>query len=291
MTGWVAATAAAAMIGAAAVAPGTYGQSFTVTQSLDSAPLSPELEQIVRVWKSSGSQIGLTIRDLTPDDLKSKAGTTGVVIEEVETDSPASKAGFRAGDVVVEFDGERVRSTRQFTRLVQETAGGRPVQTAVLRDGQRVTLSVEPREGGPFRGSGGLKNFGDLQYAPKAIVPPARLEMMPKIATAFGTGRLGISVNDLSPQLAEYFSTKEGVLVTSVTADSIASKSGVRAGDVITALDGGAVSTSADLRRRVQRLEQGDEFTLGIVRDKKAMSLKGKLEPAAAKPSKARTIL
>jgi serine protease Do len=290
MTGWVAATATAALIGAAAVAPGAYGQSFTLTQSNDGIfATAPELEQAVRVLKGFGGQIGVTVRDLTADDLKGKAGSTGVVIEEVETDGPASKAGFRAGDVVVEFDGERVRSTRQFTRLVQETAAGQPVATVVLRDGQRVTLSVEPRPSGSFRYEG-FKSF-DLKPAPKMIPPAAALDLMPKIAGVYGTGRLGISINDLSPQLAEYFGTKEGVLVTSVAEKSVASRSGVRAGDVITAIDGGAVSTSADLRRRVQRLEHGDEFTLGVVRDKKTLSLKGKLDPEPARRSGVRTIL
>ena len=96
----------------------------------------------------AGSQIGVTIRDLTDEDLKGKASTGGVAIENVEAESPAEKAGFKAGDIVVEFDGERVRSGRQFTRLVQESATGRTVPAAVVREGQRVALNVLPREGG-----------------------------------------------------------------------------------------------------------------------------------------------
>jgi serine protease Do len=272
------------MIGTVAAAPAAYGQSVIWAQ--DSDALSPELSQAFRVFKGFGGQIGVTIRDLTPDDAKGKAAGTGVVIEQVETDSPAAKAGFRAGDIVVEFDGERVRSTRQFTRLVQETPAGRPVAAAVLRDGQRVTLNVEPRESGSFRM---LQGFGDFAFTTPKAIPPAKLA--PRVETFFGAGRLGITVNDLSPQLADYFGTKEGVLVTSVTDNSVAGKSGVKAGDVITALDGGAVSTGADLRRRLQRLEQGDEFTLTIVRDKKTMSVKGKLDPSPARTGAGRVIL
>ena len=68
------------------------------------------------------------------------------MIEEVAEDSPAAKAGLKKGDIVVEFDGERVRSVRQFTRLVQETPAGRKIQTALMRDGQKLTMTVEPRE-------------------------------------------------------------------------------------------------------------------------------------------------
>jgi len=288
MTGWVAATAAAVVIGAVATAPATYGQQsieWVQSRDSDSAGMT-ELEQAFRLMKGPGGQIGVTIRDLTQDDLKGKAGSSGVVIEQVETDSPAAKAGFRAGDVVVEFDGERVRSTRQFTRLVQETATGRPVAAAVLRDGQRVTLNVEPRESGSFRMVDG---FGNFAFSTPKMVPPAKVA--PRIETLLGTGRLGITVSDLSSQLAGYFGTKDGVLVTSVNDNSVASKIGVRAGDVITGIDGGTVTTGADLRRRLQRLEEGDEFTLTIVRDKKTLSLKGKLEPSPTRSGAGRVIL
>ena len=84
----------------------------------------------------------MSIRDVDGSD-KTKAAA-GVVIESVDEDSPASKAGLKTGDIVTEFDGERVRSVRQFTRLVSETPEGRTVATVVMRDGQRVTVNVTP---------------------------------------------------------------------------------------------------------------------------------------------------
>ena len=117
---------------------------------------------------------------------------------------------------------------------------------------------------------------------------PARSDIFP-FAMVGGTGQLGISVSELPAQLAEYFGTKEGVLVTTVNENSVAGKTGVKAGDVITSLDGGSINDSADLRRRAQRLEPGDEFTLGIVRDKKPMTLKGKMD--SPRRTTGRTIL
>ena len=104
-------------------------------------------------------------------------------------------------------------------------------------------------------------------------------------------GQLGISVDELSAQLSEYFATKEGVLVTTVRDNSNASRAGVKAGDVITSINGGTVTSAADLRRRAQRLEGGDEFTLGIVRDRKPMTLKGKVEAMQPRKSSVRTIV
>ena len=103
---------------------------------------------IVQVLAGTGSWIGVSVRDVVADDVSKMKlqGPAGVVVEEVTGESPAETAGLKAGDVIVEFDGERVRSTRQFTRLVQETPSGRKVQASVVREGQRVPLSIEPHE-------------------------------------------------------------------------------------------------------------------------------------------------
>jgi serine protease Do len=235
-----------------------------------------------------GGRLGVSVRETDAEEAKRAKQTGGVVIEDVRADSPAAKAGLKAGDIVVEFDGERVRSTRQFTRLVQETPVERPVPTVVVRDGQRVTLSVQTEGSDNFayfrdfgRGNA-LKVVPPRPPAPPAAPKPPALDMFPRLEQYFSyssSGRLGITVDSLSTQLAEYFGTKDGVLVTSVNTDSAAAKAGLKAGDVITAIDGTAVDSVDDLSRRTQRLDSGAEFTLEIVRDKKPMTLKGKLEP------------
>ena len=96
----------------------------------------------VMVLDGRGAQLGVMV-----SDVDAKATTGGVKIDEVNDDSPAEKAGIKAGDVVVEYDGERVRSARQFTRLVQETPEGRSVAIALLRDGKRQTVNATPETG------------------------------------------------------------------------------------------------------------------------------------------------
>ena len=102
------------------------------------------------VFTLGGARIGISVRDLEGADLKN-APSSGVLVDAVDEGSPAEKAGLRKGDVIVEFDGERVRSVRQFTRLVGETPAGRTVTAAVQRDGQRVSVNVTPRESDGFR--------------------------------------------------------------------------------------------------------------------------------------------
>ena len=294
MNTWKTAAITAALAGAAAA-----GAAFLPPAHAQSArpAVAPRALEILG---ARGSQIGASIRDLDEDDVKGTKLTaqTGVVIEDVVEDGPAAKAGLKKGDVVVEFDGERVRSVRQFTRLVQETPAGRKTQASVMRDGQKVNLTVEPRESNGFNLFGDLDSvrvLGDLgrdfnldipapparpaRPAPAPPMPPAA-PMFPDVESfVWRSGNsLGISAGDLSAQLADYFGTKDGVLVTSVADNSAAAKAGVKAGDVVTSFNGTDVTTPSDLRRRVQRLSDGDEFTVGVVRDRKALTLKGKLE-------------
>jgi len=294
MNAWKCGAAAVALVAAAGIGaaflPPAHAQATTRV-------VTPKAVQVV---SGRGSQIGVTIRDVEDADAKASklAAPTGVIIEEVADDSPASKAGLKKGDVVLEFDGERVRGVRHFTRLVQETPAGRRVQTSVMRDGQKLNVTIEPRA------SGGFSYFGDDDRmsvlrdladgwrvdipkpaapappaAPKPPAPPA-FPAFPDFDTFVwrsGNG-LGISVGDLPDQLAQYFGTKDGVLVTSVTDNSAAAKAGIKAGDVLTSLNGRDVTSPSDLRRRIQELKDGDEFTVGIVRDKKATTLKGTVE-------------
>jgi len=280
----VAALVTAAGLGAAS-APPASGQSTRVVAQ----------PRAIEILGGRGSQIGVSVRDVEDNDVKTGKlpATAGVVIEEVADDSPAATAGLRKGDIVVELDGERVRSVRQFARLVQETPPGRKIQASLVRDGQRVTVTVEPRESSAFNlfGTGDnarvLRDFGrqfDFAVPP---TPPARpippdppaFPDIPRFASRPGSS-LGLTVGDLSNQLAEYFGTKDGVLVTSVFDDSAAAKAGIKAGDVITSFNGAQVSDPSDLRRRIQRLQNGDEFTAEVVRDKKPLTLKGKVEAA-----------
>jgi serine protease Do len=297
--------ALAVALAVAAAAGAAYAPAVHAQTSRSQVPRAVEIY-------AGGSHIGVSIKDVEENDAKTAKLTQpgGVLIEEVETDSPASRAGLKKGDVVVEFDGERVRSARQFTRLVRETPAGRKATTSVIRDGQRLNVTIEPSESNAFGRLGDLdaarvlRDFGrDFRFdVPTPPVPPRPARPVPPVPPVppsipdfetfvWRTGNtLGMTVGDLSEQLAGYFGVKDGVLVTSVADDSAAAKAGIKAGDVVTTFNGDAVSQPSDLRRRVQRLQDGDEFTVGVVRDKKSLTLKGKAETTRSRRT-SRTVL
>jgi serine protease Do len=230
-----------------------------------------------------GSSIGITVRDQSSD-------AAGVMIESVREGTPATRAGLQKGDVIVEFDGERTRSARQFTRLVRETPSGRSVKMTVLREGSKRTLDITPES----RDSAELRQFPRVpRDALRALPRDFNFQFDPQ--TFFGEGfygsprRLGISVAPLSDQLATYFGVKEGVLVSEVLANTPAAAAGLKAGDVITAANGRSVQSSADLMREVRESEPGTSLELRVARDRKETTV-NVMMPAQRRPPTAGTL-
>lgn len=260
-----------------AVAPAVYGQARRAQRDV---VVAPQFQMF-----GGGSTIGVSVEDVQQSDIaKYKlAGPGGAVIERVREGTPAEKAGLHAGDVVVEFDGERVRSAAQFGRLVRETPAGRLVKMVVVRNGQKTTLDITPDERQTF--SSTITDLGPeiaSVVGDKMALLGRHLDLklgdLDMMAGKMRRGRLGVTLQELTPQLADYFGTKDGVLVTSVSERSPASAAGLKAGDVITAVDDRSVDSVSDVTAAVAHART-EELTIKVVRDKKELALKTKLEP------------
>jgi S1-C subfamily serine protease len=253
----------------------------------------------VMVLDGRGSQLGVMVGDLS-DAEAGTLKTGGARIDQVDADSPAEKAGLKAGDIVVGYDGERVRSARQFTRLVQESVDGRAVPIDVMRDGKRQTITATPEsrrfswsmdfDGDRIRreverGLRGMDNLRELRIDPPTFdfrFDDGRRGLFP----GTGRGRLGVSVETVSGQLAEYFGAVDGgALVSSVTSDSPAAKAGLKAGDVITSINGDRDRNADELADEIAQAGDGS-VTIGILRDKRATTLTATI-PAAPERNRA----
>ena len=273
------------------------GDSVVAGLDDDLMALEPEVRRLA-VLAGRGSQLGVSVRDL---DAGQAAAQNGAVVEDVRDGSAASKAGIQKGDVITEFDGERVRGVRHLTRLVSETPEGRTVKASVVREGKRMDLSVTPD-------SGSLASF---ERSFDVMVPPMRFEgprveggphwapTIPEGGWAFKghpgdmwafrseKGRLGLRIQSLDGQLGEDFGTSKGVLVNAVDADSPAARAGLKAGDVVTAINGTTVAEPSELIDAVREAEDGATLSIDYTRDKKAQSTKAILpeeEPKETRP-------
>jgi membrane-associated protease RseP (regulator of RpoE activity) len=234
----------------------------------------------------AGPWLGVVLSDL--DSAEQAKGSklaieNGVLVKNVREESPAAKAGLMKDDVIVEFAGEKVRSAAQLRRLVRETPPGRSVSIVVTRAGKNQTLTakLETRHLGPMA-------MGGIQAGPGEFTIP----LPPPPGSGGGRNfeffvprgaRLGISGDDLTPQLAEFFGVKQGkgVLVREVIVGSSAEKGGLKAGDVVVAVDGQEIATVGKLRRALAGQKADTEkrkVTLTIVRDKREQTLTVELD-------------
>jgi len=206
--------------------------------------------------------IGITIRDQADG---------GAVVRRVEPNSPAEKAGFKEGDVILEYNREQVMGVQQLTRLVRETPVGRSVDVKVRRDTREETLKVTAERSSQFAFEPGQHFDFDVPnvrlFADRAAQAVSRIEMTTVRVEA------GIRVEQLTDQLREFFgaSGSNGVLVTSVDSGSAADKAGLKAGDVIIAIDGRTIRNPSDFSREMRA---GDAPALKILRQKQEREIK-----------------
>jgi serine protease Do len=218
-----------------------------------------------------GATIGVSVRELAADEV-SRAKLErpgGVYVVDVREGGPASRAAVRSGDIIVTFDGERVRGVRHFSRLVTETPPGRAVATDVVRDGGRTALTVTPEA---TEGLAGLapEIRREIERRLRTLPPDLPIGPPPRGARA----RLGVTLTPLTDQLASYFGVKDGVLVSAVDADSPAGRAGLRAGDVLTAIDGRPVRNPADVTAAARAAAPSATVDVRLVREKKETGVK-----------------
>jgi len=244
-------------------------------------PMPPKAPQNFSFFIAGGSFLGVYAEDVSKENMGryNVREVRGVGITQVVKDSPAEKAGLRKDDVILRFDGENVTSVRKLNRLVSEVAPDQSVRLAISRSGseQEVSVTIGKRNESINAGEGfrALQGLPDLRGLMTPEAPGGNVwkwegpeQGGDGMVFSFGNNRrIGVSTMQLTKQLAEYFGVAEGqgVLVTSVAEDSPAAKAGIKAGDVITAIDGEKVDGAGDVARGINKKKEGD-VTLTVIR-------------------------
>jgi len=204
------------------------------------------LNELIEKGKVTRGLIGVMIGDVASvsDELAESLDIDvdyGAFVSGVIEDSPADEAGIQAGDVVLEFDGERIETSKELQRRAAATAPGTEVRVVVLRDGRKKNLSV---------------TLGEMtdESAREPTAP-------------FGETDLGMSVRELTPELARRFEIDEdteGVVVTRVESGSPAARAGLNPGAVILEVNREPVKTVAEFNKATEK-SRDDKSVLLLV--------------------------
>lgn len=249
-----------------------------------------------------GSYLGIETQEITKDNYAKYglSGVRGVAVEKVNENSPAAAAGIEAGDVILRLDGEEVTGVGKLTRLVSEADPDHQVRLTIARNGreQEITATVAKRpmtafQNGNFTWNRSMPDMKGLQDTLKEMPQFKEMPTLPDLKNmpegphvwTFpggegqswtmrpGEGRaIGVGVEDLSKQLAQHFNVEGGVLVSEVREGSPAAKAGIRAGDIITQIDGKAVKDQMDVIRSINEKKDGD-VTVTLVRDGRTQTI------------------
>lgn len=219
---------------------GNMGIGFAIPSNL----VRNIADQLIEHGGVTRGFLGVIIQQLTTDLAESfdvQAGK-GILVAQVSEDSPAQEAGLRQGDIIVKIGEEPVSDVGGFRNRVAMTPPGSRIELKVLRDGKEKKLQVT------------VGRLSDDSLSAEGSMQSAR--------------EIGLSVQTLTPQLAEQFDVRagEGVVVTGVQPGSIAAIAGITVGTVILEVDRNKVK-SADEFQRAVKTSSGDRRVLLLVRN------------------------
>jgi serine protease Do len=218
------------------------------------------------------SYLGVDIADVTTERLgalKLKE-EHGAEVTMVDQDAPAGKAGLKEHDVILTLNGAGVESAAQLRRMIRETPAGRVVTLGISRDGQPQSIKVQLAN----RSKSVAVHMPEFKFAMPAMPAIADLDIPVSVVIAHSSLRSGLMVENITPQLGEFFGVKSGngVLVRSVEKGSRSEKAGFRAGDVIVRVNNQAVHDTSDFTRALRSTPRGTA-AVTVVREKKEQNL------------------
>jgi serine protease Do len=215
----------AAGLGAAMFVAGTVTPSANILATPALAKSLEETKNATRGW------LGVRIQSMTAEIAESMGlkSAEGALIAEPQPNSPASKAGLKAGDVIASIDGARVKDAAEVTSKIAAAQPGATVELGIFRDSaeQTITVMLAERQQGAAR----------KERASRANDEP----------------RLGLVV-----AAAEFAGAEEGVLVTAIDPTGMAAGAGFRTGDIILDVAGRGVKTPEDVRKALADARSGE---------------------------------
>src|SRR5271156_3260380 len=261
------------LMGSTALAPAIFA-----AQLLGVVPDSPAL-----LLHSSQGYLGIEMRDVDNDRasaLKLK-DASGAEVTYVDHDAPAGKVGLRVHDVILQMNGQQVQGIEQLGRMLHETPAVRAVVLLISRDGQQQSINVQLGDRAKIEQDAWSQHLtvpdpdDDSSFG---LVGPTGHGIGGGNgffgALTLGTPSVGVELDTLGSQLADYFGVRDGqgLLVKHVAENSPASTAGFKAGDVITKVNGESMAT-LNTWLKTLHANRGKQMQITIVRNHKEQTL------------------
>jgi len=210
-------------------------QANTIGFAIPSNLVKSLLTQLREKGHVTRGWLGVTLQTVTPELQKAfeLPGRTGAIVADVQSGSPADKAGFKSGDVILRFNGQEVKEMGDLPQRVAETPIGSKVDVDVMRGKERRVLKVE---------------VGELAREPQRTASAEEKS---------GLEGFGLSVADLTPNLRQRLGTEQssGAVVMQVDPNGAAAVAGIQEGDVVLEVNRKPVANAAALAKALDGAE------------------------------------
>jgi len=219
---------------------GSVGIGFAIPSSL----AKPVIEQLREHGKVERGWLGVQIQEVTPEIAKSLdlPKAEGALVADVTKDSPAAKAGFKQGDVILSFDGHEVHKVRDLPIIVAQTPVGEKAKVDIFRNGKREALGV---------------NIGKMPDNPQVASNQRGGEHQ---GTGEKTSALGLQLSPLTSDLRQRAGVPKdvtGVVVTGIDDNSPLAQLGIQPGDVIVQINREPVTTPKQVAEKLKQAQKG----------------------------------
>ena len=216
----------------------SLSKSVEYTGKVMSEAIYSELfvDELIKTGKVTRGWLGVSIQRVTPEIAESLGidKSRGALVANVFDDSPASQAGIKTGDVIVEYNGNKITEASQLPLMVARTEVGQTAKVTVLRDKKEIPITVKIAE----------------------------LKEEEAVASALKQDKLGLTVQNVTPQLAESLGLKRanGVVITAVQPQSAAGEAGLRRGDVILEVNRREITNIDTFQKTVDEAKPGSNM-------------------------------
>ena len=206
------------------------------------------VDQLKKNGKVTRSYLGVMLQDIDRNlaEAYKLPKPEGSLITQVAPSSPADKAGFRSGDVILKYNGSPISRTSELLNYLNRTQPNQSIQLEVLRDDKAKVISAT------------------LTSAPDDT--PAKAENTNSAKPQKGPV-LGVSIRALSDAEKSRLNIKGGVLIQDVVRGGLASQSNVQAGDVIAQINNTKIDNPNDFISAVSELKKNTVARVAIVRE------------------------
>jgi serine protease Do len=238
------------------------GGSIGLGFAIPSGEAKVVIDQLREFHRARRGWLGVRIQQVTPDIAETLGlhGSDGALVAGVNTGGPADRAHLQNGDVILTFNGQKLRESRSLPRVVAETPIDHQVAVDIWRNGKPQTVQVVVAE---------------MPDDEKAAVPAMDGPHKPPPSTIVDMSTLGMKVAPMSEELRQRFKLddkQKGVVVTDIAGDGTAADRGLRQGDVIVEVQQQSVSQPADIQKRLaDARSQGRKSVLLLVQGKDGM--------------------